>query len=258
MQDLTVGNYRSYMPTRYQEVTLGSHGLETPDRTRLWGVRTVLHYLKGSEHKIVHAYKVSGWGCKISRVRQTRSYMPTRYQDQAAGSHGFRIPYRTRLERIRTGLQDRTGSDQQIQHAFKVSSLCCRTSRVRHIRSNLPTRYQVGVAGSHGLGTTDRTWLLAISRWLQDLTGSKHQIERAYEVSERCCIISRARNTRSYMPTRYQDGAAGPHGFGKQDRTCLRGITTGLQDLTGLEQQIQHDYAVSGRGCKISRVRKTR
>ena len=252
MQDLKVGNYRSYMPTRYQEVTSGSHRLETPDRTRLWDVRTVLHDLTGSEHKIVHAYKVSGWGCKISRVRQTRSYMPTRYQD------GFRIPYRTRLERIRTGLQDLTGSDQQIQYAFKVSGRYCRTTRVRHIRSNLPTRYQVGVAGSRGLGTTDRTCLLGISRWLQDLTGSKHQIERAYEVSERCCIISRARNTRSYMPTRYQDGAAGPHGFGKQDRTCLRGITTGLQDLTGLEQQIQHDYAVSGRGCKISRVRKTR
>ena len=30
-----VGNYRSYMPTRYQEVISGSHGFETPDRTRL-------------------------------------------------------------------------------------------------------------------------------------------------------------------------------------------------------------------------------
>ena len=30
-----VGNYRSYTPTRYQEVTSGSHGFEIPDRTRL-------------------------------------------------------------------------------------------------------------------------------------------------------------------------------------------------------------------------------
>ena len=177
-------------------------------------------------------------------------------RDGAAGSHGFGKPDRTCLRDIRTRLQGLT--DQQIQHAIKVSGRCCRTSRVRHIRSNLPTRYQVGVAESHGLGTTDRTCLLGVSRWLQDLSGSKHQIERAYEVSEWCCIISRARNTRSYMPTRYQDWAAGPHGFGKPDRTCLRGITTGLQDLTGLKQQIQHDYAVSGRGCKISRVQKTR
>ena len=27
-----VGNYRSYMPTRHQEGTSGSHGFETPDR----------------------------------------------------------------------------------------------------------------------------------------------------------------------------------------------------------------------------------
>ena len=93
-------------------------------------------------------------------------------------------------------------------------------------------------------------------------------------MSERCCIISRARNTRSYMTTVYQDGAAGPHGFGKQDRTCqvgaagyhrlgtgdrtcLRGIRTGLQDLTGSEHQIVFDYEVSGRGCRISRVWNT-
>ena len=30
-----VGNYRSYMPIMYQEVTSGSHGFETADRTRL-------------------------------------------------------------------------------------------------------------------------------------------------------------------------------------------------------------------------------
>ena len=83
-----VGNYRSYMATRYQEVTKGSHGFETPARTCLLGVRTALHDLTGSEHKIVHAYKVSGPGCKISRVRNTRSYMPRGYQKGAAGSHG--------------------------------------------------------------------------------------------------------------------------------------------------------------------------
>ena len=86
------------------------------------------------------------------------------------------------------------------------------------------------------------------------------EVERVYEVSERCCMISRARNTRSYMPTRYQDGlqdltgsanqivhayedqdgAAGSHGFGTTDPTCLRGIKTGLQDLTGSEDQLVH------------------
>ena len=73
------------------------------------------------------------------------------------------------------------------------------------------TRYQNGAAGSHGLRTTDRTCLLCIRSGLQDLTGSKHQIERIYEVS---------------------------HGFGTTDHTCLRGIRTGLQDLTGSEHQI--------------------
>ena len=49
------------------------------------------------------------------------------------------------------------------------------------------------------------------------MTGSKHQNERAYDVSDCCCMISRARNTRSYMTTRYQDGAAGSHEFGQPD-----------------------------------------
>ena len=56
-------------------------------------------------------------------------------------------------------------------------------SRVRNVRSNMLTRYQVGAAESHGLGTIDRT--------------------------------------RSNMPTRYQDGAAGSHGFGTTDPACL-------------------------------------
>ena len=166
--------------------------------------------------------------------------MPTRYQDEAVGSHGFGTTDPAWLRGIRTGLQDLTGSDHQIEHTYGVSGRGCRISLIRNIRSNLPTRYRVGVTGSHGLGTTDRTCLLGIRRWLQDLTSSKHQIERAYEVTERCCIISRARNTRSYMPTRYQDGAAWSHEFGKPDRTCLRGIRTRLQDLTGLEHHIVH------------------
>ena len=251
--------------------------LGTTDRTCLLGIRRWLQDLTGSKHQIECVYEMSERCCMISRARNTRSYMPTRYQDGAARSHGLA---------------------NQIVHTYEISGPGCRVSRVHDTISNTPRAYQdgaagsygfgptdstclqgirsvlqdltgnahqidmpsrhVGVAGSHGLGTTDRTCLLGISRWLQDLMGSKHQIERAYEVSERWCIISRARNTRSYMLTRYQDGAAGPHGFGKQDRTCLRGITTGLQDLTGLEQQIQHDYAVSGRGCKILRVQKIR
>ena len=137
-----------------------------------------LQDLTGKEHQIEYAYKVSGRKC---------------------------------LQDIRTGLQSLIGSDQQIQPAYKVAGRGRRILRVKHIRSNLPTRYHVGVAGSHGLGTTDRTCLLGIRRWFQDLTGSKHQIERIYEVS---------------------------HGFGTTDHTCLRGIRTGLQHLMGSEHQI--------------------
>ena len=67
-----VGNIRSNMPTRHQEGTSGSHGFETPDRTCLLGVRTVLHDLIGSEHKIVNAYNVTGRSCKISRIGNYR------------------------------------------------------------------------------------------------------------------------------------------------------------------------------------------
>ena len=90
--------------------------------------------------------------------------MPAKYQDWSAESHGLGTPDRTCLQGIRTGLQDLTGKEHQIVHAYEVSRWGCRTSRVRHIRSNLPTRYQVGVAGSDGLGTTDRTCLLGIRR----------------------------------------------------------------------------------------------
>ena len=107
-------------------------------------------------------------------------------------------------------------------------------SRTRSTRSYMPTTYQVGAAGYHGLGTTDRTCLLGIRRGLQDLAGLKHQIERAYQVSGRRCMISPARNTRSYMPTRYSDRAARSHGFRTPDRTCLEGIRKRLQDLTDI------------------------
>ena len=78
------------------------------------------------------------------------------------------------------GLQALTGKKQQFQHADEVSGRDCRISRMGNIRSNMPTMCQVGAAGYHGFGITDRTCLLGIRRGLQDLTGSKHQIERAY------------------------------------------------------------------------------
>ena len=71
-------------------------------------------------------------------------------------------------------------------------------------------------------------------------------------------MISRARNTRSYMPRRYPDVAARSHGFGTPDRTCLEGIRKGLQDLTGNEHQIVNAYEISGPSCRISRARDTR
>ena len=206
----------------------------------------MLHYLTGSEHKIVHAYKVSGWGCRTSRVRQTRSHMPTRYYDRVAGSQGFERPDSTCLERIRTGLQwlqDLRGKEHQIVHAYEVSGWGCMISRVRNNSSNMHTRYQDGAARSHGFERPDSTCLERIRtglKGLQDLRGKEHQIVHAYEVSGWGCMISRVRNNSSNMHTRYQDGAAGSHGFDKPDRTCLRGIRTRLQDLTGLEHHIVH------------------
>ena len=69
-------------------------------------------------------------------------------------------------------MHDLTGKEQQFQHAYEVTGRGCRISRVRNIRSNMPTRYQAGVAGSHGLGTY-----------------------------------------RSYMSTMYQEWTSGSHGF---------------------------------------------
>ena len=154
--------------------------------------------------------------------------MLTRYQDRAAGSHGFGTPGRTRLRSNRTGLQDLTRSDQQFQHAFKVSGRRCRISRGRNTKSNMLTRYQVG---------------------LQDLTGSEHQIVHAYEVSGRGCRISRVWNNSptcirgTCIRTGLQDLT------GKEHQIEL--VRSGLQDLTGWEQQIVHAYEVLGRGCRI-------
>ena len=106
-----VGNYRSYMPTRHQEGTSGSHGFETPDRTCLLGVTTALHDLTSSNHK------ACGGGCKISRVRNTRSYMLRRYQEGAAGCHRLGTADRTCLRDITTGVQGLTGSGPQIEHS---------------------------------------------------------------------------------------------------------------------------------------------
>ena len=201
------------MLTRYQDRAAGTQGFGTPVRTRLRSNRTALQDLTGSEHQIEHAYEVLG---------------------RDAGSHGFGTPDRTCLRGIRTGLQDLTGLEQRFQHAYEVSGRGCRTC-------------QVGAAGSHRLGTGDRTYLRSIRTGLQGLTGSANQIrlglqdltdkeqqfKHAYEELQWGCRISRVRIS---------------------DRTCLRGIRVGLQALTGKEQQFQHAYEVSGRGCRISRV----
>ena len=79
---------------------------------------------------------------------------------------------------------------------------------------------------------------------LQDLTGKDLRPNMHTELEDRGCKISRVRNTRSNMPTRYQFGAAGSQRFGTPDRTCLQGIRMGLQDLTGWEHQIEHAYRV--------------
>ena len=68
--------------------------------------------------------------------------MHTRYPDGTPDS--------TYLERIRTGLQDLTGKEHQIVHAYDVSGWACMISRVRNNSSNMHTRYQDGAAGSQG------------------------------------------------------------------------------------------------------------
>ena len=105
-----------------------------------------LQDLLASEHQIVHAYEVSGRGCRISRVWNNSSNMHTRDQDGAVGH-------------VRSGLQDITGWELEIVHAYEVLGRGCRISRVRNPRSYMPTRYQDGAAGSHGFGTPYRTCL---------------------------------------------------------------------------------------------------
>ena len=192
-----------------------------------------LQDLTGSANKIAHAYEVLRPGCRISRVWNNRSNMTTRYQDEAARSHGFERPDSACLERIRTGLQglqdlrgkkhqigtclrgirvglhDLSGKEQQFQHAYKVSGWVCRISRARQTRSYMPTRYQ---DEAHGFGTPYSTCLERIRMGLQDLMGKEHQIVHTYEVSGLGCIISRVRNNSANMHIRYQDGAAGSHG----------------------------------------------
>ena len=125
---------------------------------------------------------MSGTGCRISRARNTRSYMPRRYPYGSARSDGFGTPDRTCLEGIRKGLQDLTSKEHQIVNAYEISGPGCRVSRVRETRSNTPTRYQDGAAESHGFGPTDNTCLQGIRSGLQDLTRKAHQMEPAYKV----------------------------------------------------------------------------
>ena len=169
-----------------------------------------LQDLTSSANQIVHAYEVSGRGCRISRVWNNSSNMHKRYQDGAAGH-------------VRSGLQDLTGWELEIVHTYEVLGRGCRISRVRQTRSV-------------------QTCIRGITTGLQDLTGKKHQIEHAYEVSGWGCRLSREKNNSSNMHTRYPDGAAGSHGWGTSDRTCLQCVRSGLHDFTGWELQIVHAY----------------
>ena len=103
-------------------------------------------------------------------------------------------------------MHDHTGKEQQFQHAYEVTGRGRRISRVRSIRSNMPTTYQVG---------------------LQDLTVWQLQIVNAYYVSGVDFRIWWVQNTRLNVSTMYQLWAAGYQGFGTSDGTCLRGIRIG-------------------------------
>ena len=202
------------MLTRYQDRAAGSHGFGTPDRTRLRSNRTGLQDLTRSDQQFQHAFKVSGRRCRISRVRNTKSNLLTRYQ---------------------VGLQDLTGSEHQIVHAYEVSGRGCRISRVWN---NSPTCIR-GTCIRTGLQdlTGKEHQIEHVRSGLQDLIGWEQQIVHAYEVLGRDCRIS---YTRSYMPTRYQDRAAESHGFETTNPTYLEGIRTRLQDLTSSEHHIVH------------------
>ena len=76
--------------------------------------------------------------------------MPTRYPDEGGRSHGFGTPDCTCIEGIRKGLQDLIGMEHQFVNAYEISGPGCRVSRARINRFNMPTRYQVGAAGSYG------------------------------------------------------------------------------------------------------------
>ena len=205
------------MLTRYQDRAAGSLGFGTPGRTRLRSNRTWLQDLTRSDQQFQHAFNVSGRRCRISRVRNTKSNMLTRYQ---------------------VGLQDLTGSEHQIVHAYEVSGRGCRISRVWNISRSCirGTCIRTGLQDLTG----NEHQIKLVRSGLQDLTGWEQQIVHAYDVLGRGCRISRVRNTRSYMPTRYQDGAARSHGFETTNPTYLEGIRTRLQDLTSSEHHIVH------------------
>ena len=79
--------------------------------------------------------------------------MLMRYQDRAAGSHGFGRTDSTFIQGIRSGLQDLTGKAHQIKPAYMVSGRGCRFSLVGYYRSYMPTRHQEGTSGSQGFET---------------------------------------------------------------------------------------------------------
>ena len=191
-------NTRSYTPTRYPDGAARSHGFGTPNRTCLEGIRKGLHDLTGKEHQITTAYEITGPGGRVSRVRDTRSNMPMRYQNGAAGSYGFEPIDSRCLQGIRSGLQDFTGKAHQIEPAYTVSGQGCRILLVGNYRSYMPTRHQEHTSGSHGFETPDRTCLLGVRRALHDLTGSEEKIIHTYKL----------RHIRSNVPITCQDGVA--------------------------------------------------
>ena len=69
------------MLTIYQDRDAGSHWSGPTDSTCLQGNRSGPQDLTGNAHQIEPAYTVSRRGCRISRVGNYRSYMPTRYQE---------------------------------------------------------------------------------------------------------------------------------------------------------------------------------
>ena len=84
--------------------------------------------------------------------------MPTRYQDGAAGSHGFGTPYRTCLEVSGRGCRiSRFGTPDRTRLRGIRTELQVLTGK--DLRSNMHMSYELGPQSEHAYGAAGFHWL---------------------------------------------------------------------------------------------------